>query len=167
MSDRRNLVTDEPQLVSELDHAAQTLNQVGRNRLRRIGVSMLAEQRAGRLGIDRIMPHGRTFTPSSDGEWALIVPMFAGPPPSLVNGVEGTPLADLLAVQTGQPDCWWRRFLAPGAILGLDRWEAALADGAAVRVHENPLAWLQADCDGVVPIDWLEMGADAGLEVAA
>ena len=157
---------DEPQLRRELDAAQDRLNQAGRDRLWRAGVGIEAECRAGGLGIERIMADGHTYMPVPHGQPALIVPVYAGPPPSLYVGELDTPLRDLVALRTHEPDVWWRRIGEPFAVLGIEQLERACDDADSLRLHPHPLSWLQSACEGVCLLDWLEACAMAGAEEA-
>ena len=62
-------------------------------------------------------------------------------------------ILDLLAVRIDTPGRWWSRLGEAGLILGEDRYLASVAEGAAVRVFDSPVAWLQGDCGGCVILD--------------
>ncbi len=83
-------------------------------RLAGLGVGRDAIRRAGGLGVSRIHPIGRTFTPAGYGRLHLVLPVWAGPAPNIFEAVERPVLLDLLAWHPDNPELWLYRVGAAG-----------------------------------------------------
>lgn len=112
------------------------------------------------LGFERVETEGALYSPSNDGQGAVILPVFewvaggpfldedgrllAEPPePELV-------LADLAAWLPSDPGRWWLRRNAPATMLGRENLEDAARGEAPIQLFKEPLAWLQDGGHGVV-----------------
>lgn len=94
----------------------------------------------------------RTFQFNDDGTRACIVPVaadysYCGFEPSLI---------DLLAFKTDTPQrSWLLKDTAPVLNpMAIEKAAPSLGLDEILNVHEHPLAWLQANRDGVVVLDW-------------
>ena len=72
-------------------------------RLADLGVGREAIRRAGSIGASRIHGIGRAFTPAGYGRLHLVLPVWAGPAPSIFEAVERPVLLDLLAWHPDNP----------------------------------------------------------------
>ncbi len=122
-------------------------------RLADLGVGREAIHRAGGLRASRVHRIGRTFTPAGYGRWHLILPVWAGPAPSIFEGLERPILLDLLAWHPDNAELWLYRVGAAGLALGEHCYLEALRSGQPFRAFATPLEWLQAGCDGTVFLD--------------
>ena len=95
------------------------------------------------------------FEFSKDGRLALIVAAYDCIPDQLDTNAERhvEHIVDLVAVDLGDPDRFWRR-RGRSLILGAGYRDIASEEGAPLPVFSNPLAWLRAGGDGVVVLDW-------------
>lgn len=145
----------EPDLQGELDRAVARI-ATDRHHLRRLGISVEAEAHAGFIGAELIQPAGRLYLPHPAGFGALILAVWSGEPPSALATRGDGVLLDLLAFNTGEPGRWWRRMGIADAVLGAENYHVALDTGRPIALHPHPLAWLQAECRGACPVEWLE-----------
>ena len=140
-----NVTTAVVNLHAEFVLACRSRTRQHDEHLARAGISTMAAFSAGELGVQRISTTGRLFEPSPRGFPAVIIAIREiGLAPDIL---------DILAVRVDTPGCWWSRFGEPGLILGEDRYLAAVSEGEAVRVFDNPVAWLQGGCGGCVFLD--------------
>ncbi len=133
-----------------------SLNSRQRRALEAAGVTREAVHRAGGLGWARVSTTGRLFHPSDVGDVAIIMPVWAGPAPSIYQAVEHPLLADLLAWHPDSPTRWHYRLGTPGAVLGVDNLELAHGEGWPITFELSPLAWLLGDCRGAVLLEVCE-----------
>ena len=134
-----------------------SLNSHQRKELEDLGVTREATQRAGDLGWARVSTiGGRCYTPSPAGEVKIIIPVWAGPAPSIYQAVEHPVLADLIACHLERPTRWWYRIGDPGAVLGGDNLELAHVEELPISFAMTPLDWLRGDCRGAVLLELCE-----------
>jgi hypothetical protein len=145
----------EPDLRRELDAAVANIAS-DRHHLRRLGISLKAEARAGFIGTETIAAVGRLYHPDPAGFGALVIGVWSDEPPSALASRDDAVLMDLLAFNTSDPDRWWRRVGVADAVLGVHLYHMALDTGRSITLHDNPLAWLRADCHGACPVEWIE-----------
>ena len=148
--------------MMDLDLMAEWLGTASLNsrqcrQLEGLGVTREAALRAGGLGWARASTvGGRCYVPSPAGDVAIIQPVWAGPAPSIFQGVEHPILADLIAWRLEEPTFWHYRIGTPGAVLGADNLELAHAEGLPISFALNPLDWLRGDCRGGVLLELCE-----------
>ncbi len=136
--------------------ATPGLNSKQRRQIEDLGVTREAVHRAGGLGWARVATTGRLYMPSSAGDVAIIMPVWAGPAPSIYEAVEHPRLADLLAWDPEEPRRWRYRQGAPGPVLGAGNLGLAHSEGWPITFELTPLAWLVAGCLGAVLLDICE-----------
>ena len=85
--------------------ATPSLNSRQRRELEAGGVTREAIHRCGGLGRARVSIAGRGYTPTDAGDVMIIQPAWAGPAPSIYQGVETPLLADLIAWRPDGPTC--------------------------------------------------------------
>lgn len=127
-----------------------------RRQLEELGVTREAIHRAGGLGWARVSTAGRVYTPSDAGDVAIIMPVWAGPAPSIYRAVEDPRLADLLAWRPEEPTRWHYRLGTPGTVLGADYLGLAHSEGWPICFALTPLAWLFGNCRGAVVLEVCE-----------
>ena len=147
------------ELWVELDRAAHQFGPDHFTRLVNLGVAPSTILRCP-LGFERIEVEGKFYTPSDDGEGAVILPVFewvsGGPyldeeghllpePPEPV-----LVLADLAAWRLSHPSRWWLRRNEPALMLGRENLEAAALREAPIQLFRDPLGWLRDGAHGVV-----------------
>ena len=120
------------------------------------GVTREAIHRAGGLGWARADITGRLYMPSDIGAVMVIMPVWAGPAPSIYQHVEGPILADLIAWKPDNPTRWAYRRGDCQAMLGGDNLDLAHAEGWPITFELTPLTWLRANCRGAVLLDICE-----------
>ncbi len=146
-------------MIDDLDLMAEwlatpSLNSKQRRQIINLGVTREAIHRAGGLGWARVSTiGGRCYDPRDSGDVKVIMPVWAGPTPSIYQGVEHPVLADLIAFHPETPTLWWYRLGDPGAVLGADNLELAHAEGLPISFALTPLDWLRGDCRGAVLLD--------------
>ena len=134
-----------------------SLHSRQRRQIEGLGITREAIHRAGGLGWARVSTiGGRCYTPSPAGDVLVILPVWAGPAPSIFQAVETPALADLLAWHPETPTRWWYRIGTPGAVLGGDNLELAHAEGLPINFATTPLDWLRGDCRGGVLLEICE-----------
>ena len=137
--------------------ATPSLNSRQRRQLEDLGITREAVHRAGGLGWARVSTiGGRCYTPSPAGDVAIIQPVWAGPAPSIFQGVEHPILADLIAWRLEEPTRWSYRLGTPGGVLGADNLELAHAEDLPISFATTPLDWLRGDCRGAVLLEICE-----------
>ncbi len=136
--------------------ATPSLNSRQRHELEDLGVTREATQRTGDLARQRVSTTGRLYLPSDAGDVAIIMPVWAGPAPSIYQAVEHPLLDDLLAWHPEEPTRWHYRLGASGAMLGADNLDLAHAEGWPVTFELTPLAWLLGNCHGSVLLEVCE-----------
>ena len=136
--------------------ATPGLNSRQLRQLEELGVTREAEQRGGGLGWARVLTTGRLYMPCDSGDVAIIMPVWAGPAPSIYQAVENPQLADLIAWRPEEPTRWTYRLGTPGGMLGADNLELAHSEGWPITFELTPLAWLLADCRGAVLLEVCE-----------
>ncbi|MEE9250364.1 MAG: hypothetical protein V3U93_04480 [Alphaproteobacteria bacterium] len=124
--------------------------------LGRRGVTREAVHWAGGLAIARIGTTGRLWMPSPTGAPAFILPVWAGPAPSIYSGVENPVLIDMIAWRPDDLARWWYRLGEVEVDLGADHLDLAHVEGWPISLHRTPLDWLRADCRGAVLLDHCE-----------
>ena len=111
---------------------------------------------AGMPGLAPIRPtrDGR-FEFAEDGLTAIIIPAYDTIPGILDANAERhvAHLIDLIAVDAGHPDRFWRR-RGEALVLGAAYLDIAGHEGAPIMVFENPMTWLRSGAAGVVVLDW-------------
>jgi len=100
----------------------------------------------------RIAVAGSTYQPDPDGGSAYLLPVRVDNPLSPEAGdpsetVRAGPIVDLLAMHPAQPGRWALRC---DAAEWLGTIEPQYLDPSPVPVWRSPLAWLRADCRGLV-----------------
>ena len=123
--------------------------------LGRHGVTREALHRAGGVAVARISTTGRLWMPEPTGTPAFILPVWAGPAPSIYYGVENPVLIDMIAWRPDDPARWWYR-TGEGAVLGIDNLDLAHTEGWPISLHRTPLEWLKTGCRGAVLLDHCE-----------
>ena len=136
--------------------ATPGLNSRQRRQLEDLGVTREAVHRAGGLGWARITTTGRLYRPADAGDVAIIQPVWAGPAPSIYQGVEDPLLADLIAWRPQEPTRWWYRHGDCQAILGADNLALAHSENWPICFAMTPLDWLRANCHGAVLLEICE-----------
>ncbi len=124
----------------------------------------------GMPGLANILPIGsERFEFVEDGLTAIILPAYDTIPGLVVASAEHhvEELRDLVAVDRGHPDRFWRR-RGNALVLGNAYLEIASQEGGPVPVYRNPLTWFRAAGDGIVVLDW-EYARDllTGLDLVA
>ncbi len=140
--------------MSTLDLAQEwlALPDIGRGDrqlLKQHGVTREAIHRAGSVAVARISTTGRLWMPEPTGTPAFILPVWAGPAPSIYYGVENPVLIDMIAWRPNDPSQWWYR-TGEGGALGIDNLDLAHTEGWPISLHRTPLDWLRASCRGAV-----------------
>ena len=111
---------------------------------------------AGMPGLAPIRPtrDGR-FEFAEDGLTAIIIPAYDTIPGILDANAERhvAHLIDLIAVDAGHPDRFWRR-RGEALVLGAAYLDIAGQEGEPVPVFRSPMSWLQSGGAGVVVLDW-------------
>jgi hypothetical protein len=97
----------------------------------------------GFIGTDQITIKGGRWRRMFRGDEAILLPVHA--PSGL--------LADVVAFRLETPKSYWP-MVGGQPMLGAENIERAAFDRAPLMVHECPLDWLRADCDGIVVLDW-------------
>jgi hypothetical protein len=87
------------------------------------------------------------FQPCPDGVPAIISPISYSYGPCELDPV------DLVAWQLGSPDQWYFRRGELGLVLGDDNLARADFFHEPIRLHRNPLNWMQASGDGACLLD--------------
>ena len=136
--------------------ATPSLNSRQLRQLEELGVTREAIHRCGGLGWARVLTTGRLYRPADAGDVMLILPVWAGPVPSIYQAVEHPRLADLLAWRPEEPTRWHYRLGTLGAALGADNLDLAHAEGWPITFELMPLAWLLANCRGAVLLEVCE-----------
>ena len=127
-----------------------------RRQLEELGVTREAIHRAGGLGWTRVSTAGWVYTPSDAGDVAIIQPVWAGPAPSIYQGVENPLLADLIAWRPEEPTRWSYRRGDREAVLGADNLDLAHTEGWPICFATTPLDWLRGNCHGAVLLELCE-----------
>ena len=83
--------------------ASPSLLKGQRRQLEGLGVAREAVHRAGSLGWARVSTTKRLYMPSNAGDVAIIMPVWAGPAPSIYQAVERPLLDDLIAWHPEEP----------------------------------------------------------------
>ena len=147
---------DDPDIMAEW-LATPSLNSRQRQQLDDLGVTREAIQRAGDLGYARITNiGGRCYTPSDAGDVMIIMPVWAGPAPSIYQAVEHPVIFDLIAWRADRPTRWFYRIGDPGGVLGAENLDVAHAEGLPISFATSPLDWLSGGCRGAVLLDHAE-----------
>ncbi len=162
-------------MIDDLDLMAEwlgtpSLNSRQHRQLEGLGVTREGVQRAGNLSWSRVSTiGGRCYTPSPVGDVMIIMPVWAGPAPSIYQAVEYPVLADLIAWQPEEPTQWWYRIGDPGSVLGAFHLELAHTEELPISFATTPLAWLTGDCRGAVLLDvcWEHWRAEDEADAAA
>ena len=136
--------------------ATPSLNSRQRRELEALGVTREAVHRAGGLGWARISTTGRVYQPGNIGTVMIIMPVWAGPAPSIYQGVENPVLIDMIAWRPDDLARWWYRQGDVELVLGADHLELAHATGWPISFTTTPLDWLRADCRGACLLDHCE-----------
>ena len=136
--------------------ATPSLNSRQLRQLEELGVTREAMHRAGGLGWARVSTTGRLYMPSDTGDVAFIMPIWAGPAPSIYEAVEYPRLDDLIAWRPDCPTRWHYRLGTPGTALGAAAIELAHAEGWAITFELTPLTWLLGNCRGAVLLEICE-----------
>ena len=126
-----------------------------RRLLEQRGVTREAIHRAGGLAVARISTAGRLWTPEPTGAPAFILPVWAGPAPSIYQAVGNPVLIDMIAWRPDDLACWWYR-TGEGDALGIDNLDLAHIEGWPITFEPTPLDWLRAGCRGAVLLDYCE-----------
>ncbi len=121
------------------------------------GVTREAIHRAGGMAVARIGTTGRLWMPEPTGTPTFILPVWAGPAPSIYSIIESPVLIDMIAWRPDDPSRWWYR-TGEGDTLGIDNLDLAHAEGWPISLHRTPLDWLRAGCRGAVLLDRCEAG---------
>ena len=130
--------------------AYRDLSAVERDHL---GLTWEACQRAGGVVKAKVKTIGMTWEPAESGVPHVIVPAWAGVPPSIFQGVEHPTLIDMIALTPDAPEFWhWRTRQA--FALGQDQIDMARTTAAPIILHLDPLHWLRANCIGAVLLDY-------------
>ena len=146
-----------PDLLAEWTTAVYSLNSKQRHQLEDLGVNREAILRAGDLGWTRVIDiGGRCYTPDPAGNVMIIMPVWAGPAPSIYQAVEHPVLFDLIAWHPEEPTLWHYRIGDPGAVLGADNLDLAHAEELPISFATTPLDWLRGDCRGAVLLELCE-----------
>ena len=124
----RDTMTPDPLLTEWL--ATPDLNSLQHKDLTALGVTQEAIHRCGGLAWARVSTVGRLYAPRGAGNVSLIQPVWAGPAPSIHQGVEHPELADLIAWPLAEPGRWFYRNGTPGAALGQEHLDAVLLEQA-------------------------------------
>ena len=127
-----------------------------RQHLSDFGIAREAIHRAGGLARARIKTTCRVWEPDFAGFPAVVMPIWGGPAPSIYQAVERPQLADLIAWRSAEPQRWWYRVGAYGAVLGADNLDLAHTEGWPITFETTPLDWLRADCRGAVLLEECE-----------
>ena len=148
-------------MIDNLDLMAEwlgtsSLNSRQRRQLEELGVTREAVHRCGGLGWTRVSTTGRLYMPSDAGDVAIIMPIWAGPAPSIYEAVEYPLLDDLIAWRLEEPTRWHYRLGTPGTPLGADHLDLAHAEGWPICFALMPLAWLQGNCCGAMLLEVCE-----------
>ena len=136
--------------------ATPGLNSRQLRQLEELGVTREAIHRCGGLGWARVLPTGRLYMPCDSGDVAIIMPIWAGPAPSIYEAVEEPRLDDLVAWSLEEPTRWHYRLGTSGAVLGADNLDLAHAEGWPITFELTPLAWLLGNCRGSVLLEVCE-----------
>ena len=80
---------------------------------------------------------------------------------SELNPDPSIPLVDLLAFRLNAPERWWLRIGAAQLVLGKDQFLDAMASSSNITLHDTPLQWLRAECEGACPLDLADSYQDA------
>jgi hypothetical protein len=143
------MITIETELLRDLE-AAQTRSREAMDILLAQGVSVTAFMTSGWPGVDRIVTVERLWRPDPDGQDMIILPVWLGPGPLCDDDPI---LVDLIAFQVEQPDRWHYRDGKPGLVLGDDQLDDAIGHMCPIWLHENPIDWLRAGCQGAVVLE--------------
>ena len=93
--------------------ATPSLNSRQRRQIEDMGVTREAVHRASGLGWSRVSTTCRLYMPSNAGDVAIIMPVWAGPAPSIYEAVEHPLLDDLIAWRPDSPERWLYRLGTP------------------------------------------------------
>ena len=149
-------------MITEIDlhrdfEAAQARAREAMDLLLAMNVEVTAFMTSGWPGVERVTTVSRLWHPNPSGQDMIILPVWRGPGPLY----EADPImVDLLAWAAAEPDRWYYRDGAAGLVLGDDHLGQALVARAPICLHETPLAWLQAGCDGAVILEDAERHHD-------
>ncbi len=161
-------------MIDDLDLMAEwvgtsSLNSRQRQQLEDLGVTREAIRRAGDLAWARVSTVGGGYTPTDAGDVKVIMPVWAGPAPSIHQAVEHPVLADLIAWHPERPTRWHYRIGNPGAVLGADNLDLVHAEGLPISFALTPLDWLRGDCRGAVLLDlcWSHWQSEDEADAAA
>ena len=149
-------MNDDPDLMVEW-LATFSLISRQRKQLADLGVTREAIVRGGDLGWTRVTDiGGRCYTPSPAGDVMVIMPVWAGPAPSIYQAVENPVLFDLICWHPEEPTRWLYRIGDPGGVLGAENLDLAHAEDLPISFATTPLSWLLGDCRGAVLLDVCE-----------
>ena len=127
-----------------------------RRLLENLGVRREAIHRAGGLAVARISTAGRLWTPEPTGAPAFVLPIWAGPAPSIYCGVENPVLTEMIAWRPDDPMFWWYRQGDVDAVLGADHLDLAHSERWPITFELTPLDWLRANCCGACLLGYCE-----------
>ena len=147
--------------------ATPSINSRQRRQLAGLGATREAVHRCGGLGWARISIAGRVYMPSSAGDVAMIMPVWAGPAPSIYQAVETPCLANLIAWRPTAPTQWWYRLDEYDVVLGAENLDLAHSEGWPIWFATTPLDWLRGNCRGAVLLELCEGHWRAGDEADA
>jgi hypothetical protein len=140
-------------LAAEMRVARESLTAAHWDELEAHGVSTTVIASFALLGAAKIRVGNGLYEPAPDGRWAYVTPVLVdnelGPEaaqPISCARILGH-LVDLLAWHPRHPRRWALRV---GAAPWLGCCEPQYMEPEPVRIWRSPLAWLRADCDGLV-----------------
>ncbi len=147
--------------MSTLDLAREwlALPDIGRGDrqlLEQHGVAREAIHRAGGVAVARISTTGRLWMPEPTGTPAFILPVWAGPAPSIYYGVENPVLIDMIAWRPDDPAAWWYRQGEVDLVLGAEHLDLAHTEGWPISFTTTPPEWLRGNCRGAVLLGYCE-----------
>ena len=145
--------------------AMRDIGHGDRQLLEKQGVSREATHRAGGLAVAKIGTLGRLWMPEPTGIPAFILPVWAGPAPSIYSSVENPVLIDMIAWRPDDPAAWWYRQGDVDLVLGAGHLDLAHVEGWPISFATTPLDWLRGDCRGACLLDYSE--ADYWWRVAS
>lgn len=147
------------ELQAELKAAGLAINLLHLQRLLGLGVKM---KTAANLHCRGQAAWGAIRAEA--GENGLYLP-GKGEPHLVLPVVMDGELIDLVAFRSSNPADWMLR-TGLGWSLGMDRGLEPYTWGTPPTLHETPLDWLRADCQGLVILDWSapEIHSLKGLE---
>lgn len=97
------------------------------------------------LGVDDIAVKNGLWMRRFRGERAIVIPEMSQATGQLTN---------LVAFHSETPRSFWRMLDGGAPFLGPDAIERAEHFNEPLMVHETPIEWLRAECEGVVILDW-------------